>query len=138
MRTRIPLPTARRAVPRAAVVLPLPGPVLMRMRPFLESVMETDTDYRFRVEQAHLRAFAGHARSASQCVLLDGRDHGEIMESRLPDRGRANSERYNCVDSEVNSVGKFADITETVGNTPVVKINRLAPSHVNLYVKVEA
>jgi cysteine synthase len=33
---------------------------------------------------------------------------------------------------------KFANITETVGNTPVVKINRLAPPHVNLYVKVEA
>ena len=33
MRTRMPLPAARKAVPRAAVVLPLPGPVLMRMRP---------------------------------------------------------------------------------------------------------
>jgi len=32
-RTDMPLPAARRAVPRAAVVLPLPGPVLMRMRP---------------------------------------------------------------------------------------------------------
>jgi cysteine synthase len=49
-----------------------------------------------------------------------------------------NPRRYNCVDSEVNSVGKFANITETVGNTPVVRINRLAPSDVNLYVKVEA
>ena len=29
----MPLPAARKAVPRAAVVLPLPGPVLMRMRP---------------------------------------------------------------------------------------------------------
>ena len=34
--------------------------------------------------------------------------------------------------------GRFANILETVGNTPVVKINRLAPPHVNLYVKVEA
>jgi len=33
---------------------------------------------------------------------------------------------------------RFANITETVGNTPVVKINRLAPAGVNLYVKVEA
>src|SRR5262252_8953004 len=32
----------------------------------------------------------------------------------------------------------FKNITETVGNTPVVKINRLAPPDVNLYVKVEA
>lgn len=33
---------------------------------------------------------------------------------------------------------KFHDILETVGNTPVVRINRLAPSSVNLFVKVEA
>jgi cysteine synthase A len=33
---------------------------------------------------------------------------------------------------------KFADILETVGNTPVVRINRLAPAGVNLYVKIEA
>src|SRR5271156_2076603 len=32
----------------------------------------------------------------------------------------------------------YANILETVGNTPVVKINRLAPGHVNLWVKVEA
>jgi cysteine synthase len=35
-------------------------------------------------------------------------------------------------------MAKFANILETVGNTPVVKINRLAPAGVNLYVKVEA
>jgi cysteine synthase A len=35
-------------------------------------------------------------------------------------------------------MGRYASITETVGNTPVVKINRLAPPDVNLYVKVEA
>ena len=33
---------------------------------------------------------------------------------------------------------KFQNILETVGNTPVVKINRLAPSSVNLFVKIEA
>lgn len=33
---------------------------------------------------------------------------------------------------------KFGSILETVGNTPVVKINRLAPDGVNLFVKVEA
>jgi cysteine synthase A len=33
---------------------------------------------------------------------------------------------------------RYANILETVGNTPVVKINRLAPPDVNLYVKVEA
>ena len=33
---------------------------------------------------------------------------------------------------------KFQNILETVGNTPVVKINRLAPQGVNLFVKIEA
>jgi cysteine synthase A len=33
---------------------------------------------------------------------------------------------------------KFASILETVGHTPVVRINRLAPPGVNLYVKIEA
>src|SRR6202034_421463 len=33
---------------------------------------------------------------------------------------------------------KFNSILETVGHTPVVRINRLAPPGVNLYVKVEA
>ena len=33
---------------------------------------------------------------------------------------------------------KFANILETIGNTPVVRINKLAPPDVNLFVKVEA
>lgn len=33
---------------------------------------------------------------------------------------------------------KFANILETVGNTPVVKVDKLAPKGVNLYVKIEA
>jgi len=33
---------------------------------------------------------------------------------------------------------RFKNILETVGNTPVVRINRLAPPDVNLYVKIEA
>jgi len=35
-------------------------------------------------------------------------------------------------------MAKFESILETIGNTPVVRINRLAPEGVNLYVKVEA
>jgi cysteine synthase A len=35
-------------------------------------------------------------------------------------------------------MAKFASILETVGNTPVVRINKLAPAHVNLFVKIEA
>src|SRR6266581_5361961 len=33
---------------------------------------------------------------------------------------------------------KFANILETVGKTPVVKINNAAPKNINLYVKIEA
>ena len=32
----------------------------------------------------------------------------------------------------------YANILETIGNTPIVKVNKLAPSNVNLYVKVES
>jgi cysteine synthase A len=32
----------------------------------------------------------------------------------------------------------YGNILETVGNTPVVKINRMAPDGINLYVKIEA
>ena len=32
----------------------------------------------------------------------------------------------------------FASILETIGNTPVVRINKLAPEGVNLFVKIEA
>jgi cysteine synthase len=33
---------------------------------------------------------------------------------------------------------RYANILKTVGNTPVVRINRLAPTDVNLFVKIEA
>src|SRR3954470_24234149 len=35
-------------------------------------------------------------------------------------------------------MARYASILETVGNTPVVRINRLAPEHVNLFIKIEA
>src|SRR3954468_21346581 len=35
-------------------------------------------------------------------------------------------------------MGKFKNILETVGNTPVVRIGKLAPPDVNLFVKIEA
>ena len=35
-------------------------------------------------------------------------------------------------------MARFQSILETVGHTPVVRINRLAPDGVNLYVKIEA
>src|SRR3979409_842739 len=33
---------------------------------------------------------------------------------------------------------KYQNILETIGNTPVVRINRLAPQGINLFVKIEA
>ena len=33
---------------------------------------------------------------------------------------------------------RFQNILETIGHTPVVRINRLAPDGVNLFVKIEA
>src|SRR6201994_2981115 len=33
---------------------------------------------------------------------------------------------------------RYTNILETVGNTPVVKINKLAPPETNLFVKIEA
>jgi len=35
-------------------------------------------------------------------------------------------------------VARFANILQTIGNTPLVKLNRLTPEGVNVYVKVEA
>ena len=35
-------------------------------------------------------------------------------------------------------MAKFNSILETIGNTPVVKINKLGPKGINLYVKIEA
>src|SRR5207244_3344343 len=37
-----------------------------------------------------------------------------------------------------DAMARFQNILETVGNTPVVRINRLAPADVDLYVKIEA
>jgi cysteine synthase A len=33
---------------------------------------------------------------------------------------------------------KYDNILQTIGNTPIVKLNRLAPDHIDLYVKVES
>jgi cysteine synthase A len=35
-------------------------------------------------------------------------------------------------------MARYANILETIGNTPLVRLNRLAPPSVNLYVKIEA
>ena len=33
---------------------------------------------------------------------------------------------------------RYQGILDTIGRTPVTRLNRLAPEHVNLYVKLEA
>src|SRR6266498_982733 len=51
------------------------------------------------------------------------------------------SERHGAPDNHLgeNDMGRrFANILETVGNTPIVRINKLAPPGLNLYVKLEA
>lgn len=35
-------------------------------------------------------------------------------------------------------MARYDNILETIGNTPLVKLHKLAPSHVNLYVKIES
>jgi cysteine synthase A len=55
---------------------------------------------------------------------------GSGSEMRVPSRINACTKRV--------TMARFQNILETVGNTPVVKINKLAPPDVNLYVKVEA
>jgi cysteine synthase A len=35
-------------------------------------------------------------------------------------------------------MARYANILETIGNTPLVRLNKLAPPNINLYVKVEA
>jgi cysteine synthase len=35
-------------------------------------------------------------------------------------------------------MAKYANILETIGNTPVVKIGKLAPAGIDLFVKIEA
>jgi cysteine synthase A len=40
--------------------------------------------------------------------------------------------------SQESSMARYANILETIGNTPLVKLGKLAPPGVNVYVKVEA
>lgn len=48
--------------------------------------------------------------------------------------------RYSAAEPplERKNMARYQNILQTVGHTPVVRINRLAPSHVNLWAKVEA
>lgn len=51
--------------------------------------------------------------------------------------GAAASKHARCMCVSVSRRAIYGNITETIGNTPIVKINRLAPAGVDLYVKCE-
>src|SRR6202042_1291146 len=54
-------------------------------------------------------------------------------------RKRVSWTGLHCAHTEDSFMGhRYANILETVGNTPVVRINKLAPPGVNLFVKIEA
>ena len=57
----------------------------------------------------------------------------------IPSRTAAHGKRA-CPPSlyRYTTMKKYENILGTVGNTPVVKLNKLAPEHVNVYVKIEA
>ncbi len=41
-------------------------------------------------------------------------------------------------DLRETSMARYQNILETIGNTPLVKLNKLAPAGVNVYVKIES
>src|ERR671922_2772593 len=50
---------------------------------------------------------------------------------------RAHSTRHDP-QPRCEAMAKFANILETIGNTPVVKVGKLAPAGIDLFVKIEA
>jgi cysteine synthase len=68
-----------------------------------------------------------------------------LLEDFNPDSVNPDAERchtrnvsYYVKPREGSMARKYQNILETIGNTPVVRINRLAPQGVNLFVKIEA
>jgi len=52
---------------------------------------------------------------------------------------REQSQSYKCISKSHDGEPMiYENILDTIGNTPIVKLHRLAPAHVDLYVKVEA
>src|ERR1700735_3937058 len=84
MSTRMPLPAARNAVPRAAVVLPLPGPVLMRISPRREGSIISDRRTQVWLQMFLVAGVIGMSGDDGQgAVDLFGEDDaGELMRQR--------------------------------------------------------
>ncbi len=69
------------------------------------------------------------------CYWLSQLITGRLTRTRLC-YSKLNKDEINQMGEDVKRL--YNNILETVGNTPVVRINKLAPKHVNLYAKVES
>ncbi len=82
--------------------------------------------------------------SCSRVYLIGGFDlpsdalSGGTIASIAFDRSGQKTGSNNARSGDAAWGGKYQSIVETIGNTPVVRINRLAPQGVNLFVKIEA
>src|SRR3984957_14705839 len=83
---------------------------------------------------AATRASGGEATSWSQGSFRKAFDRDRLRNGVHLVQGPRSALRNNW---RVR-MARFQSILETVGHTPVVRINRLAPDGVNLYVKIEA
>jgi cysteine synthase len=63
---------------------------------------------------------------------------GARLRQIAPHGARGTPHTCHASEGEDDMGRRFQNILETVGNTPVVKVNRLAPPGINLYVKIEA
>src|SRR5688572_14828736 len=64
---------------------------------------------------------------------MDDLDRGSPVKLELDGRST-----MRCKLGRGKTVSKHSSILQTIGRTPVVRINRLAPPHVRLYAKLEA
>src|SRR5262247_2879004 len=79
-----------------------------------------------------LRCGAFEAWRACRC------DKGCRQRAAAPDCAAWVRGTCHASEGEDDMGRRYQNILETVGNTPVVKVNRLAPPGINLYVKIEA
>ncbi len=61
-----------------------------------------------------------------------------MSRAHLQASGAAHAHRLTRPLSETLHMAIYDNILDTIGHTPVVKLQRLAPTHISLYVKVEA
>jgi cysteine synthase A len=65
----------------------------------------------------------------------------ELLQAQSFDTGLSSGKRVEAAGSSAiggSTVSRYENILQTVGNTPIVKINNLGPPGVNLFVKIEA